>query len=88
MRPEFKCLDNLFGIASMSEILTAIYQDGAFIPEQETSVVAGARVRLVVEPLREPVDQRAIEEFDAICDELSVDSGGRRMTRDEMHERD
>ncbi len=72
----------------MSEILTAIYQDGAFIPEQATSVVAGARVRLVVEPLGDPVDERAIDEFDAICDELSVDDSQTRMTRDQLHDRD
>ncbi|MBA3480457.1 MAG: antitoxin family protein [Pirellulales bacterium] len=72
----------------MSEILTAIYQDGAFIPEQATSVVAGARVRLVVEPLQSPADERAIDEFDAICDSIVIHDSPPRMTRDEMHERD
>lgn len=71
----------------MSEILTAIYQNGAFVPEQATSVVAGARVRLVVETLRGPVDERVIDEFDAICDSIVIYDTPPRMTRDEMHER-
>jgi len=70
----------------MSEILTAIYQNGAFVPEQATAVAAGARVRLVVEPLGEK-PAPSIDELDSILDELSIDSGGSRLTRDELHDR-
>jgi predicted DNA-binding antitoxin AbrB/MazE fold protein len=72
----------------MAEVLTAVYQDGAFIPEQATSIAAGSRVRLVVEPLHTAVDQSAIDEFDAICDSIVVDGSLPRMTRDQLHERD
>ena len=72
----------------MAEVLTAIYQDGAFVPEQATTIAAGARVRLVVEPLRPPVDEQALDEFDAICDSIVINDTPPRMTRDEMHERD
>lgn len=71
----------------MSEILTAIVHDGVFVPEQATHFLPGARVRLVVEALddRSPL---TIEEFDAIADDLSIRSGGARLTRDELHGRD
>ena len=71
----------------MSEILTAIYQDGAFVPEQATSILAGVRVRLVVEPIQAAAGDLALKEFDDLCDEIGVDSGAKRMTRDELHER-
>lgn len=75
----------------MSEILTAIYQDGAFVPEQTTLVQPGSRVRLVVESLSVPSPQathsQTVDEFDDAADELSVRSGGRRLTRDQLHER-
>jgi hypothetical protein len=70
----------------MTETLTAVFQNGAFIPEQPTNVAVGARVRLVVEPIAQ-CSQSAMDEFDAICDELSVDDSQTRMTRDQLHER-
>ncbi len=70
----------------MSEVLTAIFEGGAFVPEQSTHFQPGERVRLVVESIAR--DQRlAVDEFDQLAEALSVDSGGSRMTRDELHER-
>ncbi len=48
-------------------------------------------MRLVVEPLtKESIDSRekALEEFDALCDSINIKTTGPMMTRDELHARD
>jgi predicted DNA-binding antitoxin AbrB/MazE fold protein len=70
----------------MSQILTAIFENGVFVPDHAPVVPAGQRVRLVVEPIAQS-SQSAMDEFDAICDELSIDDSQTRMTRDQLHER-
>lgn len=85
----------------MSEILTAIYQDGAFVPEQATNCVPGSRVRLVIEPA-EPYPTTAAEAlcnhtpptdedweaFERSSKEIAEKVRGfKRLTRDELHER-
>jgi predicted DNA-binding antitoxin AbrB/MazE fold protein len=70
----------------MSEILTAVYEGGAFVPEQAPHCRPGERVRLVVAPLTDGSRESA-DEFDELVDALAIDSGGSRMTRDELHER-
>jgi len=81
----------------MAEIITATFQDGAFVPEQPIAVPSGTRVRLTVEPVEQTSAQVAmaahhrptaekISEFNKLCDRLSV-RGGKRLTRDELHER-
>ncbi len=74
----------------MAEIITATFQDGAFVPEQAVSVPAGARVKLTVEP----VDESAVDSaegasvaLDELCERLPIHSG-LRLTRDQLHERD
>lgn len=72
----------------MSEILTAIVQNGAFVPDQATAFTPGARVRLIVESLPSADAAASLDEFDALCDEIAVEAPRPRMTRDELHERD
>ncbi|MEX0610974.1 MAG: hypothetical protein WD738_08845 [Pirellulales bacterium] len=72
----------------MTEVLTAIYRDGAFVPEQATAVPLGTRVRLVVESLPSDMElQQALEEFDALCDEADICAPGSHLSRDQLHER-
>jgi len=72
----------------MTEVLTAIYQNGAFVPEQATAVPLGTRVRIVVESLPSDTNlQEALDEFDALCDEVDVCAPGSHLTRDQLHER-
>jgi hypothetical protein len=72
----------------MTEILTAIYRDGAFVPEQTTSVPLGTRVRLVVESLPSDTElHQALNEFDALFDATDVCAPGSHLTRDQLHER-
>lgn len=81
----------------MGQIIHATFQNGAFVPDEPVSVAAGTRVTLTVEEV--PTTAKAalashrvptaedIATFNEFCDRLSVDSGGERMTRDELHER-
>jgi predicted DNA-binding antitoxin AbrB/MazE fold protein len=72
----------------MTEIVIATFQDGAFVPEVQTHVPNGSRVRLVVQTIdsQEEIEQ-ALQEFDAMCDEVSVTSGD-HLTREQLHDRD
>lgn len=72
----------------MTEIITATYQDGAFVPEGQTHFPAGSRVRLVVQSLDTKLaTEKALEEFDAFCDSISIE-GGEHLTRQQLHDRD
>jgi predicted DNA-binding antitoxin AbrB/MazE fold protein len=85
----------------MPETITAIFQDGAFVPEQETHIAPGSRVRIVIEPVQPgpttaeealrdhpPPTEEEWEQFNALCDRMSVNVGKEgHMTRDELHER-
>lgn len=74
----------------MSEIITATFRDGAFFPEQTPAVAPGARVKLTVESVDQGPQARPnaedVARFDALCETLSV-TGGKRLTRDELHDR-
>lgn len=78
------------GFVSMTtELLTAIYRDGAFVPDQMTAVPLGTRVRLLVQPMPDELEtQRAIDEFDALCEEVDINAPGSHLSRDQLHERD
>jgi predicted DNA-binding antitoxin AbrB/MazE fold protein len=72
----------------MSEIITATYRDGAFVPEQAPGLAAGTRVRLVVQTLdvQPQAANGVFAQFDELCDEISV-IGGKHLTRQELHDR-
>jgi len=85
----------------MAEIITATFQDGAFVPEQAVAFPPGTRVELVVksvetastsaaEALRQhtPPTEEQLASFNAICDEIGQKVRGfKHRTRDELHER-
>jgi len=81
----------------MTEIITATFQDGAFVPEQEVSIPAGTRVRLTVEPVDETNSQNSNDSqasseqrpttLEELCERSPIHSG-LRLTRDQLHERD
>jgi predicted DNA-binding antitoxin AbrB/MazE fold protein len=72
----------------MTEIVTATFQDGAFVPEVQTHVPNGSRVRLVVQTIDDQeTREQFLKEFDEFCDAVSV-NGGKHLTRDELHDRD
>jgi predicted DNA-binding antitoxin AbrB/MazE fold protein len=73
----------------MSQVITATYADGMLKPDVQPNLAPGMRVRLIVEPLEYAPEaiQQAWEELERLCAEFPLDSGGMRLTRDQLHER-
>jgi len=71
----------------MPEYITATFRDGAFVPEVQTNLAAGTRVKLFFEPMEEASDPagNSFQQFDNFCDEIAV-AGGRRLSRQELHD--
>ena len=73
----------------MSQIVAATFENGVFKPHEELRLAPGTTVRLIVDrmdDIQQPT-QPACAELDRLCDELPIDSGGIRLTRDQLHER-
>jgi predicted DNA-binding antitoxin AbrB/MazE fold protein len=73
----------------MSQVITAIFENGLLKPDERLDWPAGTRVRLIVEAVASsPEDkEQAWQELEKLWDEAGVDSGGVRLTRDQLHER-
>ena len=73
----------------MSQVITATYEDGILKPDGKLDLAPGAKVQLVVTPWVEskPAMDDALDEFERLCDEHPIDSGGVRLTRDQLHDR-
>ena len=69
----------------MSESTTATYENGVLRPHVPLNLPSGTRVSITVTPL-DP-DQARWDDLEKLWDEASVDSGGRPLTRDELHDR-
>jgi hypothetical protein len=74
----------------MVQVLAATFKDGVFRPDQPPALSESARVRLVVET----IDGDEAAQRDASWAVLQglwgtsrFDSGGERLTRDQVHER-
>jgi predicted DNA-binding antitoxin AbrB/MazE fold protein len=75
----------------MDYSVDAKFEDGVFKPEKPLDIPPGTRVQLIINYVDWPISQEEREkvwqEFDQLCEEISIDSGGERMTRDQLHER-
>jgi predicted DNA-binding antitoxin AbrB/MazE fold protein len=73
----------------MTQIVTATFEHGILRPDVPIHLMPGERVRLTVEPIvTDPQSHTAAwEEFERLCEEAPIHSGGERMTRDQLHER-
>jgi predicted DNA-binding antitoxin AbrB/MazE fold protein len=76
----------------MSKVINATFIDGVFKPDEPLKLPPQTRVKLmIVDPIveeRSPEEvQKAWEEFDQVCEEISIDSSEPIMTRDQLHER-
>ena len=75
----------------MSQVIMATFEDGILKPDQKLDLPPRARVRLTIETLGDAAtsdSDRDWEELEKLWEESSIDSGGFRMTRDQLHERD
>ena len=75
---------------TMIEVLAATFKDGVFKPDQRPALSDSARVRLVVETITGDEADRREESWKTLQHLWSaslLNSGGDRLTRDQLHER-
>jgi predicted DNA-binding antitoxin AbrB/MazE fold protein len=74
----------------MVQVIAATFKDGVFKPDEQPALSESTRVRLVVEPI-EGDDPARCEESWAALQQLwnatKFNSGGDRLTREQLHER-
>ena len=74
----------------MFQVLAATFEDGVFKPDQRPALGDSMRVRLLIEPI--DGDEAARHEqswatLQALWNTSQLDSGGDRLSRDQLHER-
>ncbi len=77
-------------IKGMVQVVTAIFKDGVFKPDQRPALSDSVRVRLVVETINGNEADRGDESWatlQRLWDTSRFNSGGDRLTRDQLHER-
>jgi len=77
----------------MSQIVNATVENGVLKPDAPLCLPSMSRVRLTIEPLT-PSDEEAAPgqdsawaELDRIWEDVDIDSGGPRPSRDQLHDR-
>lgn len=74
----------------MVQVFVATFEDGVFKPDERPTLADSARVRLVVETMDANEAVQAGESWNALGHLWSTsnfNSGGDRLTRDQLHER-
>jgi predicted DNA-binding antitoxin AbrB/MazE fold protein len=86
----------------MAQIITATYEGGLLRREEPLDLPPSTKVRLIIEPLADsgeiwrqevyrkwnsPERLASGEEFEEVLDELTIDSGEPRPTRDQLYDR-
>jgi predicted DNA-binding antitoxin AbrB/MazE fold protein len=74
----------------MVQIIAATFKDGVFRPDQQPALSESARVRLVVETIESDEASRPDESWTALqrlWKTSTFNSGGDRLTREQLHER-
>ncbi len=75
----------------MAHFFTATFEDGVLKPHKPLSLLPHSQVRVAVEPLEDEETQLqrrvAWETIERLWRESQLDSGGERLTRDQLHER-
>ena len=74
----------------MVQIVAATFKDGVFKPDKPPGLLDSSRVRLVIEPIEENETARRNEAW-ATLQQLwktsRLNSGGNRLSREQLHER-
>jgi predicted DNA-binding antitoxin AbrB/MazE fold protein len=77
----------------MVQVVAATFKDGVFKPDQRPALSESTRVRLVVEPIdggESDESRRRDESWETIqrlWNQSNFNSGGERLSRDQLHER-
>jgi predicted DNA-binding antitoxin AbrB/MazE fold protein len=69
--------------------ISVTYANGVLRPDQRLSFPEGTRLRAIIRPAApdSAAAERAMQEIRRISESGAFRSGGRKLTRDEMHER-
>ncbi|WP_254507217.1 antitoxin family protein [Anatilimnocola floriformis] len=74
----------------MTQTFLATYEDGVLKPHEPLRLLPQSQVRVVIESVDTPTDEeraQAWESVQRLWKESPIDSGGDRLTRDQLHER-
>jgi predicted DNA-binding antitoxin AbrB/MazE fold protein len=73
----------------MSQTITATFQNGVLKPDEPLALTPGVRVRVTLHPDDDDLARRraAFAELERYRKEHPINSGGLRLTRDQLHER-
>ena len=74
----------------MVQVIAATFEDGVLKPDEPLQLPPHARVRVVIEPLHEHTQQQrqaAWTAMEQLWRQSKIDSGGERLTREQLHER-
>jgi predicted DNA-binding antitoxin AbrB/MazE fold protein len=75
----------------MTQFVLATYEDGVLKPHEPLHLLPHSEVRIAVVPIDDGVTEaqrkQAWDNIERIWRESTFNSGGDRMTRDELHER-
>jgi predicted DNA-binding antitoxin AbrB/MazE fold protein len=75
----------------MVQVMAATFKDGVFKPDHRPALSESTRVRLVVEPIDDEELSHRDQSWAALqrlWNTSSFNSGGDRLNREELHERD
>ena len=71
--------------------ITATFEDGVLTPHEPLQLLPQSRVRLSIQPLAEVEGETsqsaAWNTLEQLWRETAIDSGGQRLTREELHDR-
>ena len=74
----------------MVQVLAATFKDGVFTPDEQPALSESTRVRLLVEPINGDESRQRDEAWatlQGIWNASTFNSGGDRLTREQLHER-
>ena len=73
----------------MRQVIAARFEDGVLKPDGCLDLKPGTRVTVTVVSMESEPDRgdAACQALDDLCESAAVDSGGRRLSRDQLHER-
>jgi len=74
----------------MIQMTAATFEDGVFKPDERLNLPSHSRVRLLVEPLAiddEPDQQQVWAAIEQLWRHSAINSGGERLSREQLHER-
>lgn len=83
---KLKCIRDVFLI---KQFVSAAFERGVVLASRGSELPEGARVHMLVTPYSNGVVNGldSLLDLDQRCDQYSIDSGGIRLTRDQLHQR-